>query len=417
MDRKIEKKKWTVKKILTIGGGGFFSLFIIWQILWGDHSSRLNVKNERITISTVTKGPFQEYIPVTGEVIPIKTVYLDAIEGGSVETVFLEAGSLIKEGDAILKLQNTDLLLNILYREADLAEQSNALRNTRLEMERRRLDLRSQLAELNFQIKQQKRVYEQSEKLFENSLISKKEFEDARDQYDYLREKQKLTIESHKQDSIFREIQIQNLESSLDRMKDNLQLIKQKLENLTIRAPISGQLTSLIPEIGESMAQGERIGQIDVLEGFKVRVDIDEHYISRINVDQGGEFELKDTTYCLLIKKIYPEVHDGRFTVNMEFVSRLAEGIRRGQTLHIRLELGDLSEATLLPRGGFYQTTGGQWVYLVDPSGEYAVKQEIKLGRQNPQVFEVLEGLQFGDKVITSSYDTYGSMDKLILEE
>jgi HlyD family secretion protein len=417
MDRKIEKKKWTLKKILTIGGGGFFSLFIIWQILWGDHSSRLNVKNERITISTVTRGPFQEYIPVTGEVIPIKTVYLDAVEGGSVEMIFLEAGNLVKEGDAILKLQNTDLLLNILYREADLAEQSNALRNTRLEMERRRLDLRSQLAELNFQIKQQKRVYEQNEKLFENSLISKKEFEDARDQYDYLLEKQKLTVESHKQDSIFREIQIQNLESSLDRMKDNLHLIKQKLENLTIRAPISGQLTSLIPEIGESMAQGERIGQIDVLEGFKVRVDIDEHYISRINVDQGGEFELQDTTYRLLIKKIYPEVHDGRFTVNMEFVSRPAEGIRRGQTLHIRLELGDLSQATLLPRGGFYQATGGQWVYLVDPSGEFAVKQEIKLGRQNPQVFEVLEGLQSGDKVITSSYDTYGDMDKLILKE
>jgi HlyD family secretion protein len=417
MDRKIEKKKWTLKKIIIITTGSIFIFMILWQILLGDHSSKLNVDNERITISTVTKGPFQEFIPVTGTVIPIKTFYLDAVEGGRVEKIFLEAGNLVKVGDEIIKLENTDLLLSILYSEADLAEQSNALRNTRLEMERRRLDLQLQLTELNFQIKQQKRIYEQQEQLFKNELVSKKEFEDARDLYEYLIQRQRLTIESHRQDSLFREVQIKNLESSLARMRDNLHLVKRKLESLTIRAPISGQLTSLIPEIGESINKGGRIGQIDVLDGFKVRVNIDEHYIARINLNQQGEFDFNNKEHKLLIKKIYPEVNESRFMVDMEFISELPEEIRRGQTLHIRLELGDLSDAVLLARGGFYQTTGGQWIYVLDRSGGIAVKRSIKLGRQNPLVFEVLHGLKPGEKVITSSYDNYGDIDKLILKE
>ncbi len=416
MDKIIQKKRWTVKRILTIAGISIFAIIVLYQIFGADHSMKLNVQNERITISTVEEGPFQEFIPVTGTVIPIRTVYLDAIEGGRVNIRYMEAGTLVNAEDAILKLENTDLLLNSLNREADLAEQSNALRNTRLEMERYRLQVKSSLEDLNYQIKSGKRNYEQNKLLLEKNLISKVEFEEARDNYEYLIRKKDLTIQSYKQDSLFRVIQIENLEGSLDRMQENIRLIKQNLDNLTVKAPITGQLTSLIPEIGESIAKGERIGQIDVLDGFKVRVEIDEHYISRINLNQEGEFEFNGQTYRLVIRKIFPEVIEGRFEVDMMFLDEEPEAIRRGQTLHIRLELGDLTSATLLSRGGFYQKTGGQWVFVVNASGDMAIKRAIRLGRQNTQVFEVLDGLEVGEQVITSSYDTYGDVEKLVLK-
>ncbi|MBN2102689.1 HlyD family efflux transporter periplasmic adaptor subunit [bacterium] len=417
MDRIIQKKKWPLKRIVIVACSTGFVLLILGNILFGDYSAKLNVKKERITISTVTRGPFQEFIPVTGTVIPIKTVYLDAMEHGRVESVFLEAGTDVKAGDKILKLENTDLLLNILYREADLAEQSNNLRSTRLLMEQNRLSLQSQLTELNFQIKKQKRIYEQAKILIEKQLISRQEYEEIRDEYEYLLKKRGLTLETHEKDSLFRQIQIHNLERSLERMQGSLELVKKNMEHLTIQAPISGQLTSLIPEVGESIARGERIGQIDQLDGFKVRVAIDEHYIARINSEQYGEFDFSGETFQLIIKKVFPEVLEGRFEVDMEFIGDEPEGIRRGQTCHIRLELGDLEEALLLSRGGFYQKTGGQWAYVVDESGNLAKKRPIRLGRQNPQVFEVLEGLRSGDKVITSSYDSYGDVDKLVLKE
>ena len=416
MDRAIQKKKWTTKRLGMIGLAAFI-LILILVAIFGDHSSKLNIKAERITISIVSKGPFQEFIPVTGTVIPIKTVYLDAMEGGRVEKLFLEAGADVKEGNKILNLENTDLLLNILYREADLAEQSNQLRNTRLDMERNRLSLQSQLADLNYQIKTQKRNYEQYEALSERGLISRKDYEDAKDQYEYLLTKRLLTMETHEKDSLFRSNQINSLESSLGRMQSSLELIRKNVENLTVRAPISGQLTSLLPEVGESITQGERIGQIDQLDGFKIRAGIDEHYIARINPGQHGEFDFNGVTYKLIIKKVFPEVIQGRFEVDMEFIDGTPEGIRRGQTCYIRLELGDLSEAILLPRGGFYQQTGGQWVYVVDPDGKSAVKRSVQLGRQNPEMFEVLHGLEPGEKVITSGYDNYGDIDKLILKE
>lgn len=416
MDRKIEKKKWTLKKIASFSIAGLFIIIVIYNLLFGDHSSKLNVKTERITISNVQKGPFQEFIPVTGTVIPIKTIYLDAVEGGRVDTVYLEAGSFVKQKDKILKLENTNLLLNILYREADLAEQSNALRNTRLDMERNRLSLQSQIVELDYQIKKQKRIHKANTSLLEKNLISRQEYEEIRDDYEYMIQKRNLTLERYQQDSIYRKVQVQNLESSLGRMHTSLQLVKKNLENLVVKAPITGHLTSLNAEVGQSIDRGERIGQIDVLEGFKVRVSVDEHYIARINIGQQGTFTFTDQTYRMTIKKVYPEVIEGRFEVDMEFDEKEPEGIRRGQTLHIQLELGDLSEALLLARGGFYQKTGGQWVYIVDKSGTFATKRRIKLGRQNPQVFEVLEGLKSGEKVITSSYDSYGDIDKLVLK-
>lgn len=416
MDRKIEKKRWTPRKIAITGIGGVIGLIIIYNLLFGDSSSKLYVQSERLTVSTVEKGPFQEFIPVTGNVVPIKTVYLDAIEGGQVEAKYVEEGTLVKKGDKILKMDNTNLHLDIMYREAELFQQINNLRNTRLEMERTRLNLQSQLVNLDYQLRTSKRNYERNQQLYADNLISRQEFEQSRDEFDYLKSSKDLTIESHKQDSLFRKEQIRQLEASVGRMEDNLEIIKKKLENLTLQAPIDGQLTSLNAEIGESKSSGERLGQIDVLDSFKVRVDIDEHYIARIEIGKSGEFEFAGESYDLEIKKIYPEVVNGRFGVDMYFTGRVPQGIRRGQTLHIRLALGDLSEAMLLARGGFYQTTGGQWVYLLDESGNYAIRRDVRLGRQNPRFFEVLEGLKPGDKVITSSYETYGDIEKLLLE-
>jgi len=391
---------------------------VIYGALFSDSSSKLNVEEEKITISTVTKGPFQEFIPVTGNVLPRTTIYLDAVEGGRVEKIFIEAGSMVKKGDKILQLGNTNLLLDIMFREAQFFEQSNNLRNTRLLMEQNRLNLRQRLVEQDYQLERLKRQYDRSSELFKRSLISQQEFEQTQSDYDYYRKQKELATESFRQDSLFREIQIQQLESSLKRMQDNLSVVKQKLDNLTIMAPIDGQLTSLNAEnIGESKNPGERLGQIDVLDGFKVRAGIDEHYLPRISRDLTGEFDFAGSTYQLITKKVFPEVRDGRFDVDLEFVGDQPRGIRRGQTLQIRLQLGDLSEAVLLARGGFYQKTGGQWVYVVEDDGTVASKRPIRLGRQNPQVFEVLEGLEPGERVVTSSYDTFGDIDKLILKK
>jgi len=416
MDRKIEKKKWPPKKIASLAAVGLFVILVLYVFLFRLSKSTLNVKTERITISTVTRGPFQEFIPIMGNVLPINTFYLNAVEGGRVEEIYLEAGTFVKEGDGILRLANTNLLLDIMWREAELFQQSNNLRNTRLSMEQYRLRLNQDLAEINNQLRQQKRTYERYEELVKDNLISKHEYELAKDQYEYLIKKKELTIESQRNDLEFRLGQIDALEASLKRMQDNLEIVKQKQDNLTIRAPVSGHLTALNAEIGQSKSPGQPLGQIDVLEGFRVRAAIDEHYIARIETGRTGEFDFAGKSYGLVIKKIYPEVIEGRFEVDMEFVDGEPEEITRGQTLHIRLELGDISEAILLPRGGFYQTTGGNWAYVVDESENVATKRKIRLGRQNPQVFEVLEGLGPGDRVITSSYESFGNMDRLVLK-
>jgi len=417
MDRQLQKKNWPPKKIALFAGGGLFFLFVIYSFIFGDSSSKLNVETEKITIAAVARGPFQEFIPVTGNVLPIKTIYLDAVEGGRVEKKFIEAGSMVKEGDAILLLTNTNMLLDIMFREAQFFEQSNNLRNTRLLMEQSRLNLRQQLNEQGYQLLRLKRLYERAAELREKNLVSQQEFEQAKDEYEYRRNQLNLAVESFRQDSLFRAIQIDQLESSLKRMHANLDVTKQRLESMTLRAPATGQLTSLNAEIGESKSSGQRLGQVDILDGFKVRAGIDEHYLARISDGLPAEFDFAGRTYKLITKKIYPEIRDGRFDVDLEFQNETPEGIRRGQTLHIRLELGDLAEAILLPRGGFYQKTGGQWVYVVDQSASYATKRNIKLGRQNPQVFEVLEGLEPGEQVVTSSYDSFGDIDKLVLKK
>ena len=416
MDRPIKKKKWTPKRIAVLSLAAAFVILAFRFVVFGDHSSKLNVQAERITVSTVHRGEFQEFITVTGSIIPIRTIYLDAMEGGRVETIFLEAGSFVNKGDSILKLSNTNLLLDIMYREAELFQQSNNLRTTRLMMEQNRLALKAELMELDYEVSNQERICNTNNELKKKNLVPTQDFDAAKDKLDYLVNKRELTLQSHQQDSIFRETQIQQLEISLARMETNLKIVKENLENLVIRAPVSGQLTSLNAEIGESKNRGERLGQIDILDGFKVRVSIDEYYITRISIGLAGEFTLNDRKYPLAIKKVYPEVLNGRFEVDMEFTDKEPDGIRRGQTLHIRLELGDPSQALLLDRGGFYQTTGGGWVYVLDSSGDVAIKRKVSLGRQNPDVFEILGGLEEGERVITSSYDNYGDKDKLILK-
>ena len=416
MDRKIKRKKWPPKRIAIVSLGVLFFSVVLYSLIFGDRSSKLNVDLERITISTVTQGDFQEYIPVIGTVRPIYTHYLVAEEGGRVEKKFMESGTPVKKGDPILQLANTNLLMDIMWREAELFRAQNDLRSSRLYMENNMLSMRSTLADLKYQVLQEKRLYDRNQKLIDQNLISQEEYDQVKDNYEYLVQKEELTLASMRSDSIFRKIQIGQLETSLLRMQSNLEIVKEKQENLIIRAPITGMLTSLTAEIGESKTQGQPLGQIDILEDFKVRAAIDEHYIARVERGRYGTFDWAGGTHQLIVDRLYLEVRGGRFEVDLQFIDDEPEGIRRGMTVHIRLELGDLEKAVLLHKGGFYQKTGGQWVYVVDASGTFAEKKSIRLGRQNPQVFTVLEGLEPGEQVITSSYDSFGDIDKLILK-
>ena len=414
---KAEKKKWPPKKIALIAVPTIIVLLILYSLIFGNHDTKLNVQAERLIVSMVERSEFQEFIPVTGTVIPIKTVYIDALEGGRVDAISVEAGEMVEEGDKILRLENTNLLLDISRQQASMLDQKNSLRNTQLQMEKQKLELYNKLADLDYQIKRTRRIYEQNETLLENKIISRQEYEESKDDYEYNVRKRELAILTAKQDSIMMAIQVEQLAQSLKRVEENLRIAKKRLENLTIMAPVTGQLTSLNAEyVGEIISAGERLGQIDILDGFKIRAGIDEHYLSRIITELRGEFDFGGDTYRLAISKIFPEIVDGRFNVDLEFVDQIPSDIRRGQTVHIRLELGDLSEAVTLARGGFYQKTGGQWVFVVDPSQDFATKRDIRLGRKNTEVFEVLAGLEPGERVITSSYDTFGDAERLILK-
>jgi len=416
MDRKIKRKKWPPKRIAMYSAVGVFVIVVLYVLLFKMSKSTLNVRAERLTISTIERGPFQEYIPVVGTVIPKYQHFLTADEGGRVEEIYVLAGTMVEQGDEILKLANTNLIIDIMWREAELFRASDNLRSTRLSMEQYRLRLKQELADIESRLQQQRRVYERYSELVKDDLIAQHEYELAKDQYEYLVKLKDLTIESQQSDLEFRQAQIDALEDSLKRMESNLEVLRQKQDNLTIKAPISGHLTALNAEIGESKNPGQEIGQIDVLEGFKYRAGIDEHYIARIEVGRTGEYEFAGQKGKLVVKQVYPEVRDNRFEVDMEFVGKEPQGIRRGLTLHVKLELGDIDESLLLPRGGFEQTTGGNWVYVLDEAENIATKRRIKVNRYNPDFYEVLEGLEPGEKVITSSYESFGNMERLILK-
>ncbi len=374
------------------------------------------IKKEKVAIIKVTKSPFRETISLPGKILPVNIVYLDASEGGRVEKIFVDVGSTVKKGDKILELANTNLLLDIMMREGELFQQTDNLTNMRLALDQSKLQLNQQLSEIENRLQQQKRVYIRYEELEKESLISKHEYELAKDQYEYLLKQKDLTVESQKSELRIRQAQIKAAEENLKRLQANLDLAKQRQENLTLVAPVSGQLTSLSAEVGETKSPGERLGQIDQWDGFKVRANIDERFIAQVKTRDIGEFEFSGQTCKVDVKKIYPEVRDGKFEVDFEFSGEHPEGLKRGQTLPIKFTLEDPSGVILLPRADFFRWTGGKWVYLLDETGKNALKTRIRLGRQTAETLEVVEGLKEGDQIIISSYETFKNCERLILK-
>ncbi len=385
--------------------------------LQGDGEPALSVRMGDLTVTEVRLGPMREFLPVESTVLPLNTVYLDASEGGRVEKIFVEVGTVVKAGDPILQLANTNLLMDVMNREAELFQQSNNLRNTRLAMEQFKLELNQKLTELDNQILQQKRLYDRYKELDKDNLISKQEYEQARDQYEFLLKRKELAEKSQKSELALRTSQLESLEQSLLRMETNLEAVKQKQDNLTIKAPIAGQITNLEAEIGQTKTPGQRLGQIDVLNGFKALAAIEESYLSRIDVRTAGEFDYQGHTFALRVRKVFPEVKGGKFQVELEFRGDRPKGIVRGQTLHARIALGEISKALQLPTGEYLRASGGDWVYRIDPQVKTAIRQSIRIGRQNADAVEIVKGLKSGDRVITSSYAAFNGRDKLLLKD
>jgi HlyD family secretion protein len=413
MDRTIDSKGRKLRRRLLIGGGIVVLAAVLVIALSGTGTSRLNVETERLTVATVQQGTFLEFIPVNGSVQPIKTIYLDAPEGGRVEQVYVEEGAVVHAGDPLLRLANANLQLETINREAQLLEQINSMHSIRFAMEQNMLNLRSQLLDLETQLVDQERQYRNNVELAKGKYVSDEDLQRSKNAYETLLKRQAIARDSYRKDSSLRSTQIRQLEGSAESMQRNLGVMRQLLDALLVRAPADGQLTALDAEIGEFKTVAQRLGQIDITGDYKVRVEIDEHYIARVQTGQQGQADIAGKNYTLVVKKVYPQVQDGRFQVDMEFAGARPADIRRGQTLHIRLELGDPAEAVLLPRGGFYQKTGGNWIFVVGADGQKAVRRTIRLGRQNPDFFEVLEGVQPGERVVVSSYDSFGDVDRL----
>ena len=415
MDKKIKKKRFTVKKVATWGGAAVLILLVGYQLLFADRRSKLNVDVEKISISEVQRGVFQDYIPQTGIVQPSRTIYLDAVEGGTIKKVHAESGSMLKKGDVILELSNLNRELSVLSQEASLNESLNRLRQTRLQFTQNDLTQQQQLAQIDNQLAILKPQYERSKQLFEKKLISRQEFEQVEADYLYNVKRREITYKAYKTDSLGRITQLAQLDDSEYRMTQSLAGVGKILENLIIKSPIDGQLSTPQLDEGQAVQPGERLGQVDIVGSYKVRVPIDELYLPRITTGLGATTRFNNQDYKLHITYIYPTITSGRFEVDMEFDGPAPEGIRRGQSLRLRIELSQSSEELLLPVGGFYKDTGGNWVYVLN-NDDTAEKRDIRLGRKNSEYFEVLEGLQPGDKVITSSYDNFGDNEVLILK-
>lgn len=413
MDRQIQKKFWNTQRIAMIGGGALLAVFLVWQFAFADKRSKLNVEKDKLTVSTVTQGDFDEFIVVTGVVLPLKTIRLDAIVGGYVKEKVVDGGNMVKQGQVILKLENQNLKLNFLQSETEASRLVNDLQNTRQRLKVEKFTIRQTLNDLDFQIDQAKDLYDRNKKLNNDKVIAESDFMKSKRDYEKLIKQREITLESSKYQEENAAMQIKQLEGTLERTQKNVQLWRETLENLVVKAPVGGLLSSIDVEVGSNINQGQNIGQIDDLNGFKMRVDIDEHYISRIFAGLGGSFEFNGKNFDLEITKIYPEVRNGRFQVDMVFAKGVPEGIKRGQSSPIRLELGKATKAVLIPVGGFFSDTGGNWVYVLDKSGKKASKRKITLGRKNPEYFEVLEGLQVGEQVITSSYENFGDNEVL----
>jgi len=417
VDRVIAKKKWSKKRILTIAGIAGLVALIAGAVYSTSGKSKLNVETDRITISEVTKGPFQESIPVNGAVLPQTSIYLDAIEGGRVEERYVDDGTIMKKGDSILRLSNTDLELSLVSQETQVYNLLAQMQIARNNAQQNTVSKLNQMTDVESQLKEAERIYNLDKQLYAQKAIGSQEFKKAENDYNYYLQKQKLTQQLLQQDSVSTQQQLVQAKQSYNESQNALAVMRQKIGDLIVRAPVDGQLTSLDAEVGQNKNKGERLGQIDVLGAFKVRVEVDEHYLSRIYTGLKGHFDFADSTYELVIKKVYSQITNGRFQVDMEFTGKVPKGIRRGQTLQILLALSDERQAILLPKGGFYQQTGGNWIFKVNKDGNAAYKVNIQLGNQNPDYYEVLDGLQPGDKVVTSSYENYGNMEQLVLNK
>lgn len=417
MDRVIEKKKWPAKRIIMVSSITALALLILASFYFTSGKSKLNVDTERITISEVTKGPFREFIPVNGIVLPVTTIYLDALEGGRVEEKFVEDGAMMKKGDPILRLSNTDLELSLANQETSVFNLLTQMQISRNAAQQNTIMKLNQGSDVESSFIEAERTYKLNKQLYDQQAISLQEFKQSENNYNYCLKKKNLTEQILKQDSSSVKTELSQANESYKRTQEALKIMRRKVEDLVVRAPIDGQLTSLDVEIGQSKNKGERLGQIDVLSGFKVRVDIDEHYISRIYNGLVGEFTFGGKDYKLKIHKVYTQVTNGKFQVDMKFEGEIPKDVRRGQTLQIRLALSDETQAVLLPKGGFYQQTGGNWIFKLNEDGSVGYKIDIQLGRQNPEYYEVMQGLQPGDKVITSGYDNYENTQELVLKE
>lgn len=417
VDRAIKKKRWSTKRLLTIGGITALVLLAFGSYYFTSGKSRLNVDFDRITIATVSKGAFQETIPVNGVVMPLSSIYLDAIEGGRVEEKFVEDGTIMKKGEPILKLSNTDIELSMVAQQTTVYDLLTQMQIARNASQQNTVTKLNQLTDVESLLREAKRVYELDKSLYEKKAIGSQEYQQAKNNYDYYEQKKRLTDQIMAQDSVSNTQQLNQAKQSYEGSQKALEVMRKKVGDLIVRAPVDGQLTSLDAEIGQNKNRGERLGQIDVLNGFKVRVDVDEHYLSRIYSGLKGKFTFADSNYDLKIFKVFTQVTSGHFQVDMSFVGPVPKGIRRGQTLQILLALSEEKQAVLVPRGGFYQQTGGNWIFKVSEDGKTAFKTDIQLGNQNPEFYEVLSGLNPGDKVVTSSYENYGTMQELILKK
>ena len=416
MDKIIEKKHgialaFTIKALPYWFGAVLLSLII--YLLVRDNTSTMRINPDTLTISTVTKGDFNDYIRLNGQVLPMTTIQISPQEGGVVQKIIVEEGTQVKAGDPILLLSNDNLDLQILNSEAELAEKENILRNTLISMEQQKLNLQQEQLQLQTEVKRCLRIYEAQRALYNDQLISREDYLRAEEDYHLANNRLTLVKNRAYQDSLYRSVQIQQMQESLENMRLNMQMIRRRKENLTIKAPIDGEVGLLDVVLGQSIAQGTKIGQINDLTNYKIEAQIDEHYIDRVFAGLEATFDRQDEHYSAVIRKVYPEVRSGKFRADFKFVNEQPANIRSGQTYYLNLQLGQSEEAVLIPRGSFFQTTGGKWIYVLNEQGDRAIKREIRIRRQNPQFYEVIEGLQPGDKVITSSYEKFGNNEVL----
>ncbi len=417
MDRKIEKRTWNTKRILTILGITALVLLIAGAIYSTSGKSKLDVDTERLTISTITKGPFQENIPVNGVVMPLTTIYLDATDGGRVEQKYVEDGAILKAGDPIVRLSNTNLELSLANEQTQVVNDETQMAIQHNAAEQNTISKLNSMADVDVAYKEAARIYNLDKDLYGKKAIGLQEYQTAVNQYDYQLKREKLARQILIQDTTLVKQQEAQTKEQYSQMKQTLDLLKEKVSALTLRAPVDGQLTSFDSEIGQDKKAGDEIGQIDEASGFKIRVGVEDHYIARVFTGLKGDFQFADKTYNLVVKKVFTQVVAGQFNVDMTFVGPVPTGIRKGQTLQVRLFLSDQTTALLLPKGGFFQQTGGNWIFKVSEDGKKAYKVDIAINRQSPDYYELTSGLKEGDKVITSSYDTFGTIDELVLKK